>query len=132
LGGFFRGGEGVGETGEGVTLSASAKLDRERLTVTVDIENTADTDLLVKPDRIDVVDSLGNRLNRESASQPFRCRGREAEAHVLLGPRSHCRMEGNFAVGSDLLGRIRIVLAGVRREGRGLPMEFNLDEVQLY
>ncbi len=129
LGGFFRASHGVGQTWEGVTLSASAELDRERLKVSVDIENTADTELLIQPDRI----ALGNRLNRESPSQPFRCRGREAEAHVLLGLRSHCRIEGNFSVplSSDLLGRIRVMLTGIRREGRGLPMEFNLDEVRL-
>jgi hypothetical protein len=133
LGGFFRAGHGVGETWEGVSLSASAELDRERLKVTVDIENTADTELLVQPDRIDMFDPLGNRLDRESPSQSFRCRGREAEAHVLLGLRSHCRIEGNFSVplSSDLLGRIRVMLTGIRREGRGLPMEFNLDEVRL-
>jgi hypothetical protein len=131
--GSYRAGEGLGPTGEGVTLSASARLEGERLTVSVDIENTADAELLVKPDRFNVFDSPGNQVNRELSSQPFRCRGRDAEAHVLLGLRSHCRLEGNFAVplSSDLLGRIRIVLNGIQRQGRTLPVEFTLDEVRL-
>jgi len=97
---------------------------RRRIWVIVTVENIANTELLVEPDKMDVFDSEGNRIRRAYPNQPFRCRGPLFSPQMSLGVKEECTIDAVLVGAADpsRLREMRVELRGIRRQGNALPM----------
>jgi hypothetical protein len=120
-------GDGL-RSSKGVRLSARVTCPeeacRQRIVVTVTVENIANTELLVEPNKIDVFDSEGNRIRRAYPEQSFRCRGPLFSPQMNLSTHDECTIDAILAGAADpsRLREMRVELRGIRRQGNALPM----------